>query len=50
MDKRTLSKDETVLVKQFETDIEASVDNGRGSRGLVVRHSNISPNKKQKKN
>ena len=55
MDKRTLSKDETVLVKQFETGIEASVNTELGSRGLEVRRRNGSsstgndpPNKKQK--
>lgn len=36
----TLTTDEAARVKQFETDIEASADTKRGSRGLVVRRSN----------
>ena len=55
-DNQTLTKEEAVLVEQFETDIEASVDTDRGSRGLVARRRNDSnidsmnngPNKKQK--
>ena len=58
-DMQTFTKEEAVLVKQFEIDIEASVDTEKGSRGLVVRRckdsnsssnstDNDPPNKKQK--